>query len=142
MLFYRLAAKKRRRPAAAAVEFALLLPLLLFLFVIAVDYARVFYYAVTVTNAARNGAIWGSFHPDRAGNKAGIAEVALADTTNLQPTPTVDSTTGFDDAGDPYVRVTVAWTFHTVIPYPGVPQEQLIQRTVQMRVAPPIPKND
>jgi hypothetical protein len=48
------------RPGAAAVEFAVLLPFLAFLFIIAIDWARVFYYSVTCLNCARNGALWAS----------------------------------------------------------------------------------
>jgi TadE-like protein len=39
------------------VELAIILPLVAFLFVIAVDYARIFYYSLTVANCARNGAL-------------------------------------------------------------------------------------
>src|SRR5262249_38652771 len=46
------------RRGAAAVELAVLLPFLAFLFVIAVDWSRIFYYSMTVTNCARNGALW------------------------------------------------------------------------------------
>src|SRR5262249_3064330 len=47
----------RLRRAAAAVELAVLLPFLMFLFVIAVDWSRVFYASVIVSNCARNGAL-------------------------------------------------------------------------------------
>src|SRR4051794_11952174 len=52
--------KRRARFGAAAVELAVLLPFLAFLFVIAVDWSRIFYYSVIVTNAARNGALYAS----------------------------------------------------------------------------------
>ena len=39
---------------------ALLLPLLVFLYVIGVDFARVFYYSQVIENAARNGALYAS----------------------------------------------------------------------------------
>src|SRR5690349_9373587 len=58
---------KHLRPAArgprhgtAAVELAVLLPFLAFMFVIGLDFARVFYFSITLTNCARNGAYYGS----------------------------------------------------------------------------------
>lgn len=130
-----------QRPAAATVEFAVLAPLLVFLMVIGVDFARVYYYSMTITNAARSGALYGSDHPENATNTAGIEQTALADTSNLSPAPTVTSTTGNDSAGNPYVRVTVTWSFYTVVDYPGVPSPVVLSRTVQMRVRPASPNN-
>ena len=54
---------RAKRSGAAALELAILLPLLIFLFIIGIDYARVFYSTVTITNCARNGAIYGSLDP-------------------------------------------------------------------------------
>jgi Flp pilus assembly protein TadG len=48
------------RRGVAAAEFALLLPPLMILMVGTIDFARVFYYYVTVSNCARNGALWAS----------------------------------------------------------------------------------
>ena len=48
------------RRGATVVELAVLLPLLVFVFVIAVDFARVFYYSLTLTNCARAGAMYAS----------------------------------------------------------------------------------
>jgi Flp pilus assembly protein TadG len=45
----------RRRRAAAVVELAVLLPLLAILFVFAVDFARVCYISLTLTNCAPSG---------------------------------------------------------------------------------------
>ena len=51
-------ARAKHRQGAAAVELALLLPVLTFLLVISVDFARLYYHYVTITNCARNGALW------------------------------------------------------------------------------------
>src|SRR5262245_40355387 len=48
----------RRRRGAAVAELAIVLPLLAFLFLIAVDYCRIFYYSQIVANCARNGALY------------------------------------------------------------------------------------
>jgi Flp pilus assembly protein TadG len=131
-----------RRPAVAAVELAILLPLLAFLFVIAVDFGRVFYYSLTIENCARNGALYGSdpFAPSQS-TYTSISDAALADATNLQPQPTVTSTTGTDSSGNPYVECTVSWTFNALTNYPGVPSTTNLTRTVRMRIAPKTPNN-
>jgi hypothetical protein len=46
-----------RRSGAAAVEAAFLVPTLVLFMIIAVDWSRVFYVAVTIDSAARNGAM-------------------------------------------------------------------------------------
>jgi len=124
-----------QRRAAAAVELALVLPFLLFLFIVCVDFARVFYYSQTLANCARNGALYGSNLVTAQSPYSSIEQAALADAANLSPQPTVTSTTGTDAAGDPYVRVTVAWDFHTIASLPSVPNTVPLQRTTQMRVA-------
>ena len=129
------------RRGVAAVELAVLLPLLVFLLVIALDFARVYYKTLTITNCARNGAVYGSMDPTHSVDTTGIQTAALADSTNLTPQPTVTSTTGTDDAGNPYVLVTVTTTFQTITNYPGVPSSLALTSTVQMRVAPVLPKN-
>jgi TadE-like protein len=45
------------------VEFALILPLMLFLMAIAIDFGRLFYAYVAVENAAKEGALYGSRNP-------------------------------------------------------------------------------
>jgi hypothetical protein len=46
------------------VEFALLLPVMLLLFAAALDLGRLFYSQITIANAAREGALEASKHPD------------------------------------------------------------------------------
>ena len=127
------------RRALAAVELPVLLPFLASLFVIGVDFARVFYCAITVTNAARNGACYGSQDGTHAADTAGIQAAALADTANLSPAPSVSSTTATDADGNPCVQVTVTYTFHSITCFPGVPASVNLTRTVQMRTAPTVP---
>jgi Flp pilus assembly protein TadG len=119
---------------------AILLPLLLFLFVIAIDYGRIFYFSLSVENCARSGAIYGS-DPIAAAQSpySSIQQAALAEAADLTPQPTVTSTKGTDSAGNPYVEVTAVWQFQTLTNYPGVPGTTL-SRTVRMRVAPTTPK--
>lgn len=128
------------RAGAATVELAVLLPFLAFLFVIAVDYSRIFYYSVTITNCARNGAVWAC---DPVGTPqspyTSVEQAALADAQNLAPMPAVASTTGVDGNGQSYVEVTVTYTFRTITRYPGVPTTTMLSRSVRMRAEPVLP---
>jgi Flp pilus assembly protein TadG len=126
------------RPGAAAVELAVLVPFLAFMFVIAVDYARIFYFSQVIENCARKGALYASDPQAPAYNLyANVQQAALGpDSTGLNPPPAVTSTNGTDAAGNQYVSVTVNWTFSTITRFPGVPNSVTLSRTVQMRIAP------
>jgi Flp pilus assembly protein TadG len=129
--------KNSRRKAAAAVELAVLLPVLVFLFVISVDFARIFYYSQVVENCARQGALYASDPKAPAANLySSLQSAALADAPNLSPQPTVSQTSGTDASGNAWVAVTVSWQFQTITSYPGIPTSVTLSRTVQMRSAP------
>jgi Flp pilus assembly protein TadG len=119
------------RRAVAAVELAILLPLLTLLFVIGIDWARVFYYDLTIWNCARQGALYGS----GAASGVSVQQAALADATNLTPQPNVSSTTGTDANGNPTIGVTVTLQLPLVTNYPGVGNTVNLSRTVWMRIA-------
>jgi Flp pilus assembly protein TadG len=133
--------KTVRRSGVAAVELAVLLPVLAFLFVITVDFARVYYDSLTLINCARNGALYGSKDPTSSTDTAGIQAAALQDASNLSPSPNVSSKTGTDSAGFPYIDVTVTWTFNSITNYVGVPASINLTRTVRMRIIPQYPNN-
>jgi Flp pilus assembly protein TadG len=150
--------KHRARRAAATVEFAVLAPFLAFLFVIAVDWARIFYYSIAVTNCARNGALYmsqqhsaktiSSPYTDSGyvnlyvKSATPVTDAALADAHDLKPTPTVTSASGSDSHG-PYVEVTVSYTFRTVTDFSVahfvVPSSANVTKTVRMYVPPESP---
>ena len=129
------------RRGASTAELAILLPLLAFMFLIAVDFGRIFYYSLTIENCARNGALYGCdpFEPAQS-TYASLSDAALADAANLQPPPTVTSTNGTDSSGNAYVEVNVSWTFSSLTNFPGVPGTTNLSRTVRMRMAPITPK--
>ena len=52
-----------RRRGQALVEFALIVPILLFILVIAIDFGRLFYLNIGIINGAREGAAYGADHP-------------------------------------------------------------------------------
>src|SRR5260370_21709411 len=98
----------RSRQAVAAVELALLLPFLVFIFIIAVDWGRVFYYSVTVNNCARNGALFASDPIAQAASPyTSVSQAALADAANISPAPNVTTNMGVG-GGVPYVEDTVS----------------------------------
>ena len=133
-------AGRRARRGVAAVEFGLLAPVLMLLFVLAVDFSRVYYSALTVTNCARAGALYAS-DPKAAAESpyASISAAALADAANLSPAPTVTSATGTDSLGQPYVEVTVTHNFKTISNYLGSKSNITLVRKVRTAVAPTIP---
>jgi hypothetical protein len=124
---------------------AILLPFLAFLFVVAVDFARVFYYSLTIENCARNGALWAS-DPNGASQSpySTVQQAALADAGSLKPTlnsSNITSGSGTDADNNPFVSVTITYPFQTVTTYPGIPNQLTITRTVRMPVLPTTPSN-
>jgi hypothetical protein len=149
----------QRRKATACVEFAVLLPFLVALFLFATDFARILYYTITIEHCALNGALYGGRGFDNQ-NQQWIGNqqywqgpngqvvsqekaVAELDGTSLNPAladSNVTVTTGIDADGNPVNIVTVTYTFNTIVPYPGIPSPLTIVRTAQARVAPAVPK--
>lgn len=138
MLLRLLEPKVPRRRASATVELAVLLPFLMFMFVVTIDYCRVFYFSIILANCARNGAVYGS-DPYTAANMSApynsVEVAALADATDLSPQPTVQTTYGSN-----YVEVSVSYPFKTLTSYPGIPAQIDLKRTVRMQLAPTNPK--
>lgn len=104
--------RRRRRRAAAAVEFAAVLPVLLIVFVMAVDFARAYYFAQLVADCARNGAMFEA-HPDLIDRTPYLtaSEAALAGAGNINPKPQVTVAHKVDSMGKPYAEVKVDFTF-------------------------------
>jgi hypothetical protein len=138
----------------ATVELALLLPFICFLIAVAVDYARIFYFAVIVDNCARNGAYYASDYPnnDYVYNNiygyANLDDAVLRDASNLSPTPTYTVNYGsspngpFTSSTKPasgYVQITVNWTFYTLTGLPGIPSSTQLSSSSVMEIAPALP---
>lgn len=121
-----------KRSGAAAVELAVLAPILAFLFIIAIDWARVFYFTVTINDCARNGAMFLSDEMMTTQSQyKTVTEAALAG-TNLSPTPTVTTANGSDSSNRPWVECTVTYPFKTITNFPGVPASTTLTKTVRM----------
>jgi Flp pilus assembly protein TadG len=141
------------RRAAAAVELALVTPLLLLLFVVAVDFARVFYFTQILSQCARNGAMH-ACDPEGAKDSryASVEEAAKADAPAfLRDSLSVSTQYGTatwsekDPDGNEkkitydYVTVTVTYQFSLISDYPLLPGDQIFARSVRMRMIPAVP---
>lgn len=131
----------RRRRGASAVELALMLPILSLLFVLAVDFARLYYHYSIVTNCARNGALYASDPTNASESPYGnVTAAALADASNLTPPPTVTvNPPNYFDPSVTSVQVTVTYPFTTICNYPGLSNPINLTRIVQMRTATLLP---
>jgi Flp pilus assembly protein TadG len=121
------------RRGVAVVELAVLLPLLVFLFVVTVDFARVYYFSLTLQNCARAGALYASDpHVADESPFASTQEAALADATNLSPAPTITQSSGTDASGRSYVEVIATHSFKSITGYLGISKSLNITRSVRM----------
>src|SRR5579864_7443228 len=88
------------RRGVAAAELAILLPFLGLVLVLGVDFARIYYYYVAVTNCARNGALYAAdpLAPTQS-PYASLTAAAQADwPSGVTPLPTVTGPTSGTDA--------------------------------------------
>ena len=100
------------------VEFAIILPVFLFLIVVVFDFGRAVYYYSAIHNAAREGARYGVIHPDdtsdiiaRAKNYAiglGVSDITVS--IDLSGYETVNN------FKNPTIKVTVEYPFKPVTP--------------------------
>jgi Flp pilus assembly protein TadG len=131
---------RHRRPlsrlGAASVELAVLLPFLLYMAVIAVDWARLLYYAISIENCARAGALFACDPITQAQSPyTSVVQAARAEAPGLDPVPNVTSVKTIDSTGT-WFTVTASANYKTITNFPGVPQSQPISRAVKMRAAP------
>jgi Flp pilus assembly protein TadG len=153
--------KFRRSRGSALVEAALLLPVMFLMLFGTMDFGRIFYTGMAVASAARAGVQFGSFTPGNGGNFDGMKQAAQADAANqglpaasitvtasnfcqcvgdsstiIHNSCTLTTCAAFGAAGAPpaYVDVTVAYTFNTLMNWPGIPSTSNITRTARMRV--------
>lgn len=152
---------KKHERGVAAVELAVLLPFLCFLLILTMDYARLFYFGVTVQNCARNGAYYASNYPNNSyiyndiyGYRT-LEEAITADALHLNPgAPIYSYQVRYDTSengsfaattkptGNCFVKVTVIWQFRSLTNFPGFPASVDVTRSSIMRVAPDMPRFD
>lgn len=129
-------ARTHDRRGAAAVEFAVLLPFLLFLAVIATDWARLMYYTISVEACARAGALYAADASVAAMSPySNVQDHARAEAPVLGTATTVTSAATTVN-GRAAVQVTATIPFTTITNFPGVPSSQTLTRFVVMRMVP------
>ena len=142
------------RRGQSLVELALMLPVLGILLIGTIDFARVYYAAMAIDQAARAGAAYGAQTVGTSGDDAGMVQAGLS-AANLDLTPAVTAasvhathwcacadgtqvscTSGTCTEGVPrvYVSVEVDRTFQMLFPYPGIPSTVRLNRTATLRV--------
>ena len=131
-----------RRRGAALVEMALILPLIIVMLLICVDFGRFATVHTAVTNAAREGANFGGLHPF-TDNTLPLWKQKVRTAIREE----IDGTPGFRGdsltISDPEVlasnersrvRVEVNYVFRPVILWPILPNEMKISRTAEMPI--------
>ena len=136
----------RSEKGTAVVEFALVAPILIFLFMGVVDVGRYCYYGIVTAHAAASGVQFGSQNVITALNGTGMQSATLQDAASL-PNATVSTqhfcslngavaSCGTGGSGlTYYVKVQITGTYSPIFPYPGIPQSVPITATAVMRVA-------
>lgn len=129
------------RPAGAAVEFALVLPVLVTLVLGCVDFGRFAVTYIAVTNAARSGAGYGGDHPytpatlptwQRLVRQTVADEMrGLNGYDDSQLVVTATATTETD--GTWLAQVEVSYPFQTVANWPGIPAVVTLRQVVVQR---------
>jgi Flp pilus assembly protein TadG len=143
---------RQRQRGNAVLEFALIFPMLLFMLVGTMDFARVFFSGIAMENAARAGVQYGALSPGKAGDINGIVAAALADAAGqgldgvtasartfcscVGSGSTVSCSIGTCNGQTPngYIEATAQYTFNSVLRYPGFPANIVVSRTAKMRV--------
>lgn len=127
-----------RRPGAAAIELAVVLPLLIFIFGAAVDYARIFHATQVVSAATGNGAQYASgTHWVPGSSNTANADAAraaiLAEGAELDPPLSAENISITTDGAYSVVTVTYDMPLILNVLYSG--RSVAISRTAKVRYA-------
>lgn len=127
------------RPGVAAVEFAIILPLLITILLGATDFGRFSHSTIGIANAARCGAGTASMNPYSA-KDAWTAKVTqavkneLSQSTAFDDSKLIVTTTNIAESGGlRRVSVQVTYPFETIIQWPFLPSTFNLRHTVVMR---------
>ena len=97
-------------PAQALVEFALVLPILLLLILGVMDFGRMFYTKMILTNAAREGANYLAYFPEDANNGYVDTFVTIYDEAKSSNVEVVDTDVAYSGCCTPGLPVEVTIT--------------------------------
>jgi Flp pilus assembly protein TadG len=141
----------RSEKGTSLVEFAVVLPVMIFLVMGLIEVGRYAYFGILAANAARAGVQYGAQDTTKMLDTPGIQSAALADGENLsswtvQATP-LCSVNGAAPTQCPsasgsvpptnttyYVSVRVYGTYNSLLHYPGIPTNVPISGSALMRV--------
>jgi len=128
-----------RRPGAVAAELALVLPFLVFMLAIAVDFCRVFYFSQVVQACAETGAFYASATAQRNPSTAtddsqAATQAAVAEGSALNPPLAASQVTVTSTGGA--ATVTVTYQLPMITTVPGMPTMLTIRRAATMTMAP------
>lgn len=132
------------RPGAATVEFAIVLPILMFFFLVTVDYCRIFYFSQVVDEAARTGGLWIMDPTVRTtAGQSSYADVTAAARGSapswMRSDLAVSTGTGSDTSGS-YTYVQVTYTFKSITKFPWIPDSVDVTRKSVVRPIPQTPR--
>jgi Flp pilus assembly protein TadG len=134
------------RRGAAAVEFALLLPVMMTLILGCVDFGRFAYYHIAVTNASRAGGVSAMMNNFTSTTKStwstNVATAAKAEMNSMTgytaASLTVTTTTTQDANGLVRAKVNASYPFSTIVKWNwtglGIPSSFNLQRQVEVRL--------
>ncbi len=142
---------RKSERGGALIELAVVLPVLILVAIGVMDYGRVFYTSIAVSNAARAGAEWGSYsegaRSDKFAEMGDFAKLEGAQAATITVTAnrvcrcglTVVTCSSTSDCGGGYgpaaefVEVTASKTVTLFLKYPGLPTSIPISRTATFR---------
>jgi Flp pilus assembly protein TadG len=127
------------RRGAAAAELAVLLPFLVLMLALAVDFCRVYHHAQVVQASAQSGALYASETAKRDPNTTtddtdAAVQAAVAQGTTLNPPLAAGNVNVTIQGG--VASVTVTYQLATCTSVPGMPGMLTVTRTVTMPIAP------
>lgn len=135
------------RRGVLAAEMAILLPTLGLFAVIVIDFSRAYYFYLTITNCALNGAMYASgavnpniyFDPSAQtqthyATSDAITTNANLDAANLNNNLTVSVSAVGSDSYGKYVDVTASYPFTTIVDFVGLTPPITMQRTIRTRI--------
>jgi Flp pilus assembly protein TadG len=128
------------------VEFAIVLPFLVFMLIGTIEMGRYMYFAIVTQHASEAGAQYGAQSLANSSNSTGIRAAVVADAPNVNVTASPAALCLESGVSTPcpvgtpspgvveYVQVKVTGTFTSLLNYPGIPNNVPVTATTTMRV--------
>lgn len=149
-------AKLTQQRGIIAIEAIIVVPIMILILLIIMDFGRVMHASITTTNAARAATGYGAQSSNHAIDSSGIESAALIDAINLKIDDHNSSAVSISserlcrcvDGGsiscgsisscssgvEVYVRSTATRNFRTLISYPIIPNSVVLTRSATIRI--------